>query len=95
MSARRLLSLVLNLPHRSRTMRAAEPDLWPVEETLLGLIVERLDALAVLTVRAAGGRAKKPGEIVPRPKKRRLRPKAVPAADVLAKLDGALAGGAV
>jgi hypothetical protein len=95
LTARRAVVLITNLPAGSRTMRAIGGDAawWTPDRTLLGLVVERLDALHVSTVRIAGGKSKKPPEVVPRPKpsERRRHLKVVPTADALAALDKSLA----
>lgn len=89
-SARRLCVLVHGLPDTSRTA-AALTGTWTPERTLLGVIVERLDALTAVTVRAAGGKVRTPAPIVPRP--RRQQPAAVATTTALDALDAALAGG--
>lgn len=93
MSARRVCALTLALPRSSRCARAGLGDdaVWTLDRKLLGLVVERLDALHVTTVRAHGGKAQKPPTIVPRPKPARARRRST--ADVLADLDAAMAGG--
>jgi hypothetical protein len=90
-SARRLCVLVHGLPRTSRTA-AALSGTWTPERTLLGVIVERLDALTAVTVRAAGGKVRTPAPIVPRP--RRQQAAAVPTTAALDALDAALARGA-
>ena len=94
MSARRIVALTLNLPQQSRTMRAlggtdAE---WTTDRTLLGLIIERLDALHYTYIKSQSGKARKPVEIVPRPKPgKRPRPAAQSTLSVLSALDERLA----
>jgi hypothetical protein len=66
MGGREICSLLLGLPAESRTMEALGGG-WSRGDVLTGLVVERLDQLQAITVRAHGGR---PGElptIVPRP----------------------------
>lgn len=91
MSARRVSALTLALPQTSRTMRAVGGDEspWTHDRVLLGLVVERLDALHASFVKANGGKAKAPAPIVPRPKRQRTAP--VATVSVLAGLDRALA----
>lgn len=68
MSARRVGVLVQGLPDTSRTA-AALSGTWTAERTLLGIIVERLDALTAVTIRVAGGKVRTPDPIVPRPRR--------------------------
>lgn len=89
MSARRVVSLTLALPPESRLMRAAAGSSWSLEQTLAGLLVERLDALHATYVRAHGGKVGKLQNIVPRPKPARRA--ATPAGTFLAGLDTAIA----
>lgn len=96
MSARRIIALMLGLPADSSVMRALrdieEPSLWDLEQVLLGLIVERLDALHSTLVKVNGGKVRgKIQEIVPRPKKKPRPAKRVSTQDALADLDMALA----
>jgi hypothetical protein len=96
MNARRIAALTLGLPQSSRTMRAiAGPDdQWPPDRTLLGLIVERLDALHATTVKAAGGKVRGAlPEIVPRPKARPRAAQRASTSSILDDLDLALVGG--
>jgi hypothetical protein len=94
MSARRVAALTLGLPRESRTMRAVggEDAAWSPEMVLAGLAVERLDALHATTVRANGGKAKRPPQIVPRPKPQR-RLEAVPTSGLLDDLDRLVTAG--
>lgn len=91
-SARRFCTLLLNLPHASRTMRAAAGTDWTADRTLLGLIVERLDTLTSVYVKSHGGRVSKSPVIVPRPKPQRQPAMSTDA--MLAGLDRQMAGDA-
>lgn len=90
-SARRLTTLIEGLPDTSATV-AALSGAWNPDRTLTGVLIERLDALTTVTVRAAGGKAKNPTPIVPRPKVKSPA-RAVPTTAALDKLDRILAGG--
>jgi hypothetical protein len=91
MTVRRIVGLTLSLPAESRTMRAVSGgNGWSSTDTLVGLAVERLDALHYALVKVNGGKADKPQPLVPRPKRR---PVAVSTHDALASLDQMLAGG--
>lgn len=70
MSARRVVSLTLNLPQESRTMAVVGGDgaVWSHDRVLLGMIAERIDSLHTSFIRANGGKPRKPQSIVPRPK---------------------------
>lgn len=74
MTARRVTALTLELPMESRTMQRAyatevKVDLWSRDQTLLGMLIERIDQLHATTIKASGGKVRgKAPEIVPRPK---------------------------
>jgi hypothetical protein len=89
-----LAVLMFNLPAGSRLFRriGGKEAEWTPERTLLGLVVERLDALHHSFIKANGGRASKPTEVVPRPKPQRDRTRLPVRSteDVLAGLDKAI-----
>lgn len=98
MGVQRVMVLTLGLPVDSRTMRAvADRGGWALEPSLLGLVVERLDALLYATAKIHGGKPAKPVPLVPRPEAVERGRRAERVDDVLAGLDRELArgGGAV